>query len=77
MKTVQDIIDAYRKDWHIVDGLLIKEIQRQWDEAMLEILIWAKGRDIIVDEDAERIDGQWYKYDGQEDPNFDIEKYIS
>lgn len=76
MKTVQDIIDAYRKDGHIVEGLLIKEIQKQSDDEILSILIDANGRDIIATDDEDTLDGQTYEYSGTEDPNFDYDKYF-
>lgn len=76
MKNLQDLIASYERDWHIVDGLYIKEVQNLTDEEILAILENAKGRNIIVDENESLLDGQWYKYEWSEDPNFDLEKYL-
>lgn len=76
MKNIDQIIEAYSKDWHIVDGLYIKEVQSLTDEEKLAILENAKGRNIIVDENESLLDGEWYKYDWSEDPNFDLAKYL-
>lgn len=76
MKNIDQIIEAYSKDWHIVDGLYIKEVQSLTDEEKLAILGNAKGRNIIVDENESLLDGEWYKYDWSEDPNFDLAKYL-
>lgn len=76
MKNLQQIITSYEKDWHIVDGLYIQEVQSLTEEEILGILEKAKGRDILIDENWDNLDGQWYKYDWSEDPNFDLEKYL-
>lgn len=76
MKNIDQIIEDYSKDWHIVDGLYIKEVQSITDEEKLAILENAKGRDIIIDENESLLDGEWYKYDWSEDPNFDLAKYL-
>lgn len=76
MKNLQDLIASYERDWHIVDGLYIKEVQNLTEDEILAILENAKGRNIIVDENESILDGQWYKYEWLEDPNFDLEKYL-
>lgn len=76
MKQIADIIEAYRKDGHIVDGLLIKEVQSQSEDEILSILMDANGRDIIATDDEDNLDGQTYEYIGTEDPEFDWDKYF-
>lgn len=79
MKNIDQIIASYERDWHNVEGLYIREVQNLSHEEILGILENAKGRNIIIDEnwsDDDTRDGLWYKYDGQEDPNFDFLKYL-
>lgn len=77
MKTVAEIIEAYKQAGHKVDGLFLKEVINQWEEAMLDILMDANGRDIIVKEpDSDILDGQAYEYSGKEDPDFDWQPYF-
>lgn len=77
MKTLSQIIEAYRADNHLVDGLLIAEVQHLPEEDILDIIEKAEGRDIIVKADEEDvIDGQWYEYDGDIEKDFDMSKYF-
>lgn len=79
MLELDKIIASYERDWHNVEGLYIQEVQSLTQGEILEILQNARGRDIIIAEtwqDDDMRDGQWYKYDWSEDPNFDIEKYL-
>lgn len=79
MKNIGEIIEAYRLDWHVVDGLYIQEVQSLTESDILDILENAQGRDIIIKEnweDDNRFDGQSWKYDGQKDPNFDMSVYM-
>lgn len=79
MKNLDQIIEAYRKDWHNVEGLYIQEVQSLWEAKILEILEGAMDRDIIIAEnweDDSRMDGQSWKYDWKKDPNFDLWKYF-
>lgn len=77
MKTLSQIIEAYRADNHLVDGLLIAEVQNLPEEEILDIIEKAEGRDIIVKADDEDvIDGQWYDFDGDIESDFDMSKYF-
>lgn len=77
MKTLSQIIEAYRADNHLVDGLLIVEVQNLPDEEILDIIEKAQGRDIIIKADEEDvIDGQWYDYDWDVESDFDMAKYL-
>lgn len=77
MKTLSEIIEAYRADNHLVDGLLIAEVQNLPEDEILDIIEKAQGRDIIVKADEEDvIDGQWYEYDGEIESDFDMSKYL-
>jgi len=77
MKTLPQIIEAYRADNHLVDGLLIAEVQNLPEEEILDIIEKAEGRDIIIKADEEDvIDGQWYEYDGDIESDFDMSKYF-
>lgn len=76
MKNLQEIITSYERDWHIVDGLYIQEVQSLTEEEILGILEKAQGRDIIISENEDLLDGQWYKYDWEIQKDFDFEKYL-
>lgn len=76
MKTVDQIIEAYQQDGHIVDGLFIQEVQVLGDDEILGIILEASGRSIEILEFGTNLDGQWYKFNGQKDPSFDITKYM-
>lgn len=77
MKTLSQIIEAYRADNHLVDGLLIVEVQNLPEEEILDIIEKAQGRDIIIKADEEDvIDGQWYDYDWDVESDFDMAKYL-
>lgn len=77
MKTLSQIIEAYRADNHLVDGLLIVEVQNLPEEEILDIIEKAQGRDIIIVADEEDvIDGQWYEYDWDVESDFDMAKYL-
>lgn len=77
MKSVSEIIEAYREAGHKVDGLFLREVMWEGQERQLEILLCANGRDIIVKEPEEWIyDGQDFEYSGKENPNFARELYL-
>jgi ribulose kinase len=77
MKTVTQIIEAYKRKGHKVDGLFLNSVQTLGEEKMLQILLDANGRDIVVKEPgSDIIDGQTYEYIGKEDPKFDWESYF-
>lgn len=77
MKTLSQIIEAYKADNHLVDGLLIAEVQNLPEEEILDIIEKAQGRDIIIKADEEDvIDGQWYDFDGDIESDFDMYKYF-
>lgn len=76
MTTINDIIKAYEKDWHKVDGLYTQDVQMLEQDEILEIIEEAQGRDILIDETNDQIDGQWYKFDGKINDAFDITDYL-
>lgn len=78
MKTVADIVGSYQKAWYNVDGLMIKEVQSLTDEKILQILLTANGRDIVVKEQVGDgvYDGQAFEYIGKEDTSFDWWPYF-
>lgn len=78
MKTVADIVVLYQKAWHSVDWLMIKEVQSLTDEKILQILLTANGRDIVVKEQVGDgvYDGQGFEYIGKEDTSFDWWPYF-
>ena len=78
MKTVADIVGSYQKAWYNVDGLMIKEVQSLTDEKILQILLTANGRDIVVKEQTsdDTLDGQAFEYIGKEDTSFDWWPYF-
>ena len=78
MKQVTEIIDAYQKAWHKVDGLFLKDIVAEGEMSQLDILLAANGRDIVIKEPPKGVlDGQDFEYVGEEDPNFPRELYLS
>lgn len=76
MLSTGTIIEAYRKDKHIVDGLYIREVQELTEEQIVAILEGAQGRDIIIDQLEDAMDGQAWKYDGEIAKDFDFSKYL-
>lgn len=76
IKTVTEIIEAYKQAWHKVDGLFIESVQALWEDQILEILLDANGRDIIIKDEEDTLDGQAYEYSGTEDPDFEWEQYF-
>jgi hypothetical protein len=52
---------------------MIKEVQSLTDEKILQILLTANGRDIVVKEQVGDgvYDGQGFEYIGKEDTSFD------
>jgi hypothetical protein len=77
MKTLTQIINSYKNDWHKVDWLFLWDVQSLSFEEIIEIIKNAKGRDIVVEkQDNDMFDWQWFKYKVKIDPNFDINKYL-
>jgi len=79
MKNVDEIIEAYRLDWHKVDWLYLKDVQKLPESEILAILENSEWKDIIIDDqwdDDDIRDGQSWKYDWKADPKFDFWNYI-
>ena len=72
-RTLTQYIDAYESTGRNVEGMRIYEVQILPGNEQMEILEDAKGRDIVATGTKGILDGQWYKYEGKENPNFDIE----
>lgn len=79
MKNVDEIIQSYKADWHIVEGLYLLDMQKQPESEILAILENSEWKDIIIEDkwdDDDVRDGQDWKYSWSADPDFDIWKYL-